>query len=647
MPFIPEVDEIISPASHQRYRFVEHPEAPHLPFGQEGRASIVYKLVDDEDLAHALKVFKPRFRTPALVGLSCQIAQFAELPGLRVCRRIILTPQEHGAFLRHNPELTYAALMPWIPGPTWADILLEKRPMTPETGLQLARSLAETLSRLEQQRVAHCDLSASNVLLPALAESPEATDCREALALVDVEQIYAPGLSRPAPLTVATAGYGHPQAMEATLWSEVADRFAGALLLVEMLTWHDERVRRAASNESYFSEQDLQREGERYRILMSSLTERWGGGIASLFRRAWHSGSLHDNPTFGEWLVTLPEDITEKQPPPALDLDTLLTLARQLEDEQKPRCARELYRRAQRLTPLADSEIDIIVSALARLEGKVDSYSAEAPEQSAPAEAETPSEGAGNDVQESAQSGLGEEPTVADLFDEGLAAFQQDQWRAAQELLAEVLRQSPDYQRHGWEARKLLADAEARMITPWERLLRYGGRILLSSLLVLTIVSLIFTGLYIGLVRPVVTDALFTVMRPMLNELTALSGEPGCVTNTAPEINAGLERNVPYLVAHNDLRVSFQPGSLRGSGTIGDITIWLQATVPEEVSVFTQRFQIEALDMHWLLQLLFTREQLKTFIERYVNEELMGMGPDKIRRLEIRVDDQVMEVCAW
>src|SRR4051794_34025214 len=86
------------------YTIAEPPAAPGMPYGQEGRAAVVYQLLSGQQ-RRALKVFKPRFRVPALVSLAARLASFADLPGLSVCVRTVLTPQQHQALLRDNPDL--------------------------------------------------------------------------------------------------------------------------------------------------------------------------------------------------------------------------------------------------------------------------------------------------------------------------------------------------------------------------------------------------------------------------------------------------------------------------------------------------------------------------------------------------------------
>lgn|GEM_PF-2344759 len=358
MPFQAQIHQELA-IGVESYRIAEHPAAPGIPYGQEGKAGIVYQLLAASGEKRALKVFKPRFRVPALVGLSGRLAAFADLPGLAVCRRDVLTPQRHTGLLRQQPDLIYAVLMPWIEGPTWMEIVFSKRPLTAEQCLDLARSLADHLSQMEQRGVAHCDLSGPNVLLPLLAPSPsqgegwgggcspsqgEDRGGSEGVALVDVEQLYGPGLERPSAVPGGASGYAHRTA-PAGLWGPDADRFAGAILLAEILGWCDGRVRAATWGESYFDPDELQRDGERFRLLTRVLRERWGATAANLFEQAWHSDTLSGCATFGEWLMSLPESVPAAHVTGSSseDVAVLMLRAGRLQREGNPTEALRLY----------------------------------------------------------------------------------------------------------------------------------------------------------------------------------------------------------------------------------------------------------------------------------------------------------------
>jgi len=291
MPFRPSVNsKILLPTGE--YRFTEHPAAKGMPYGQTGRRATVYQVQDGTGF-HALKVFTSAFRTAHTATSAQRIAAFAGLPGLQVCSRLVLTRQNAASLLGQHPDLEYAVLMPWVKGETWQEIMLSRQPLTSQQSLTLAQNLASILSTMEQNGIAHCDLSGPNVLISGVN-----------VALVDVEDLYAPGLEQPAKLPGGSAGYGHKTAVGG-LWRADADRFAGAVLLAEMLGWSDERVRRIAVGEQFFSSGELQENCDRYQLLSQSLRERWGEAVASLFNRAWHSQILLDCPTFQEWIVSL------------------------------------------------------------------------------------------------------------------------------------------------------------------------------------------------------------------------------------------------------------------------------------------------------------------------------------------------------
>lgn len=288
------------------YRIAEHPAAPGTAYGQEGRQAIVYKLLAS-DHNMALKVLKYQFRVPGMVGLSRRLASFASLPGLQVCKRTVLT-HSNAAIIRDNLDLLYAVLMPWIEGPTWMEMVLYKEELLPEQSLTLARSLAGVLAAMEQEGLAHCDLSGSNILLPMLAPSFSEEAGQSAVALVDVEQMFGPDLRRPELVPGGSPGYAHKIAPEG-MWESDADRLSGALLLAEMLSWCDERVRNLAWGDSYFNPDEMQKDSERYHLLTKVLWERWGDNVERLFNQAWGSDTLADCPPFGEWLAVLPDTV--------------------------------------------------------------------------------------------------------------------------------------------------------------------------------------------------------------------------------------------------------------------------------------------------------------------------------------------------
>ncbi|WP_211745828.1 hypothetical protein [Paenibacillus sp. Marseille-Q4541] len=305
------------------YLVGQHPAAPGIAYAQTGRQGTVYKLIPadgNEYESKALKVFFPKFRVPAMVYQSEQMEKYSEVSGLQVCNRDVLTPERNGKLISEHGDLLYSVLMPWISGITWFDIICDKKLLTPSESLTLAASFAGIGSAMEQRGIAHCDLSAPNVLIPFFSEV-EQPEGSSAVELVDVEQIYSPKMDRPDALLAGSAGYAAHRIVNSGLWSSYADRFAGAVILAEMLGYSDQDIVQRTYGESYFDQRELQTSCDRYIKLLQFLERRYGRKISELFSRAWNSQDLSSCPTFGEWLIAI--STIELQPEVA-DLDESL-----------------------------------------------------------------------------------------------------------------------------------------------------------------------------------------------------------------------------------------------------------------------------------------------------------------------------------
>ncbi len=373
MPFHPAAKATIQ-IDGTSYTVAEHPTAPGLPYGQEGRAGTVYQLLSPAG-TKALKVFKPRFSTPSLVMQANAIAPFSSLLGLKVCQLNVLSPSREGALLRQYPDLTYSLLMPWIEGMTWFDVVNSRKEFSEIESLELAQKLTSILVGLEEHGLAHCDLSSSNLIFSK-------TDQEISLELIDIDGMFGPGFPKPEIVLSGSPGYAHTSIQNGS-WNSQSDRFAGAVLIAEMLGWSSPDVRKAANDGCYFSAGEIQKDCPHYQLLVGYLKNTFGESIADNFSAAWHSETLNDCPTFGKWLVSLPDqpisiplpaEIAQpaKEPTPKASapdaISMLIAVANELENQNKNESALEVYRQALRITDKDNSRLEEIQSRICLLE---------------------------------------------------------------------------------------------------------------------------------------------------------------------------------------------------------------------------------------------------------------------------------------
>ncbi|MBO1628291.1 tetratricopeptide repeat protein [Bacillus arachidis] len=299
MGFRPEVGEKIS-FHTDVYSFTKHPAVIgiEMPYGQEGRQGIVYQLQHENSPERiALKVFKERYRDEK--HQLAFLKPLSHLVGLKVCSRYIVTKEEHTAAIEKSEELANSIVMPWIEGPTWADILQEQKFLSKQQCFSIAEAFLTTLKTMEENEIAHNDLSSSNILIPYLSENP--IEGQHHIELVDVEQMYGPKSKRPSLLPAGSAGYA-PKFLKGGVWQKEADRFAGAVLLSEILGWCSEEVRNKKwTDASYFKTEEMQTECERYTLIKQVLRNQWNEQLAQLFDQAWNSKNFIGCPSFAQW----------------------------------------------------------------------------------------------------------------------------------------------------------------------------------------------------------------------------------------------------------------------------------------------------------------------------------------------------------
>jgi hypothetical protein len=139
-------------------------------------------------------------------------------------------------------------------------------------------------------------------MLPMLDSQAHGT---HGVELIDVESLYGPGLASPRQAPAGSKGYGH-RTVRQGMWSAEADRFAGAVLLSEVLALSDPRACQllGAQKESFFGDNELQVDGPVYQAVWTALND-WDSTMATLFYRAWISQILRECPTFGEWRLAI------------------------------------------------------------------------------------------------------------------------------------------------------------------------------------------------------------------------------------------------------------------------------------------------------------------------------------------------------
>jgi serine/threonine protein kinase len=267
-------------------------------YAEVGKEGTVYKVLKNNSY-YALKVFYPGYQDKRLLKNTQQINQFKEFNGLRVADRTLITKNLYPDVVNKYPELNYSILMPWIQGDLWGNIIANGN-LNGKTGFyKVARLLVQVLCGLEKNGIAHCDLSNNNFIIEENFSKIE---------LIDIEDMYAPDMPRPIPnISFGTPGYRTKWIAERGLWGSDSDRFACAILCSEILTWHNNEIRKNKSGDtSFFNEEEIGESSERYNLMRSCL-ERINPKVAVLFEQAWASKKMDQCPSTCDWLNALEE----------------------------------------------------------------------------------------------------------------------------------------------------------------------------------------------------------------------------------------------------------------------------------------------------------------------------------------------------
>jgi serine/threonine protein kinase len=284
---------------NQKYVVQPHPAAPAAPFSAEGRRAVVFNLTGPSNDICALKVFKKTFRNPSLLESATLVDRFQHLPGMLAAKRIVIGPTDRAAV--DCPDLLYSALMPWIGGSTWNDVLMRAENGGAvyglDVGLRLCARFLEVMSALEREGAAHTDIAPGNVIV-----NPQTFDVQ----LLDLEDIFVPGSNPPQAQNTGSAGYRHPTADQGkTTWCAEGDRYATAVLAAEILLLVNPAQASQTNDNGFFggdrtTPSGTQRFNSTYPFLQYIAPQ-----FAILFETAWMSPTLEACPRASELLAAI------------------------------------------------------------------------------------------------------------------------------------------------------------------------------------------------------------------------------------------------------------------------------------------------------------------------------------------------------
>lgn len=285
--------------------FVPHPlfsEDSEAVFILEGSEAFIYQVRDVKTkVSYALKVIKPLYRSKHIARVAELLRRSPHIPGFYLHDRICLTRTEHADLVKTYPDLEYAIFMPWLTGKTWTGLMQDPAASAHYTRQQacaLAALVANLLRNLESLHLAHTDIAGGNILL-----SPDL----QHIQLLDLEGLYMPGVPPPSFCSQGSPGYQHRHLGARGQWCPEGDRFAGAMLLTELLTWWNPRVRAYVADhaETLFQPAELQATDSPLWLEVRNTLWSIHPDLSALFDRAWSSSSLTTCPDLSSWSALL------------------------------------------------------------------------------------------------------------------------------------------------------------------------------------------------------------------------------------------------------------------------------------------------------------------------------------------------------
>jgi serine/threonine protein kinase len=270
-----------------------HPYFSGFSYVQEGRKSLVYQIKSVTGELFALKILKHAYRLPYLKRVNPLLEKISRKEEFLAAKRILITKENNYSLIKKLPFIEFASLMPWIHGNTWLEYLSYQKDVSAIQGKKLALRLSNALKDLEASVISHTDLSNTNLIIDLPKNS---------IGITGLDFVFSNEIPPPPFEVFGTRGYQHRK--QPNTWNQDGDRFSSAILITELLCWCHKEIRENAWGESYFNQDEIGTNCDRYKLILNHL-ERLDSEIKQLFKLAWNSISLNECPTINDWYLAL------------------------------------------------------------------------------------------------------------------------------------------------------------------------------------------------------------------------------------------------------------------------------------------------------------------------------------------------------
>jgi hypothetical protein len=116
--------------------------------------------------------------------------------------------------------------------------------------------------------------------------------------------MYFPNSEAPKRKPLGSKGYKHPNT-KGGIWFAEGDRFAGAVLVCEILAWSNPQIRKYVDDDTFFSNEELGQYCDKYQAVFDELKSQYSTELASLFEIVWYSNNINLCPPISNWVKEL------------------------------------------------------------------------------------------------------------------------------------------------------------------------------------------------------------------------------------------------------------------------------------------------------------------------------------------------------